>query len=429
MANEAPDRKRLMIFGPPGAGKGTQAPNIVKRLNLKHLSTGDMLRAAVANKTELGMKAKEAMNSGQLVTDEIVIGIVKEAIQSLETGFILDGFPRTIAQAQAVDEFLGDNGITDIINLVVPESILEERICGRRIHKKSGRSYHVKFNPPKEEGKDDITGEELIQRADDTAEALKTRLKGFNEETAPILEHYKAKGIIRNIDSNAAPATVWKRVEKALGITRKLMIFGPPGAGKGTQAPKIVEALDLKHLSTGDMLRAAVANKTELGMKAKEAMNSGQLVSDEIVIGIVQEAIESLEGGFILDGFPRTIPQAEAVDKFLGNKGITHIVNLSVPDSILEERICGRRIHKASGRSYHLKFAPPKVEGKDDKTGEPLIQRKDDTADALKVRLKAFKAETFPILDHYKPRGIVHDVEADCHPKDVWTKVAKVFDL
>ena len=144
-----------------------------------------------------------------------------------------------------------------------------------------------------------------------------------------------------------------------------VMLFGPPGAGKGTQAPKIVEKLRLPHLSTGDMLRAAVAAQTEVGKKAKALMSSGQLVTDDIVIGIIRDRINESDcgWGFILDGFPRTLPQAEALDKMLTEgygETVTTVVNFSIPDEVLEERICGRWIHKKSGRSYHVKNAKPK---------------------------------------------------------------------
>merc|ERR1712217_319727 len=181
-----------------------------------------------------------------------------------------------------------------------------------------------------------------------------------------------------------------------------MILFGPPGAGKGTHAPKIVEKMNAPQLSTGDMLREAVAAGTEVGKKAKSVMESGGLVSDEIVIGIIQDRIKQQDcgWGFILDGFPRTLPQAKALDDMLmtGNREkVNAVIKLNVPDEVLEERICGRWIHKASGRSYHVKFNKPKsYDGvskpsadnmKDDKTGEALYQRADDTAEALKKRL------------------------------------------
>merc|ERR1712010_375955 len=199
-------RKVMMLFGPPGAGKGTHAPKIENLLKLPQLSTGDMLRAAVAAETPVGLKAKAAMAAGELVTDEIVIGIIADRIQEddCKTGFILEGFPRTIDQAKALDAMLAKNNesVSSVMALEVADEQLEERICGRWIHKASGRSYHTTYNPPKsmkkgKDGKvdpasmkDDATGEALMQRSDDTAEALVNRLKGYHSDTTPVLDHY-----------------------------------------------------------------------------------------------------------------------------------------------------------------------------------------------------------------------------------------------
>jgi len=226
-------------------------------------------------------------------------------------------------------------------------------------------------------------------------------------------------------------ATYWPR--------NIMILFGPPGAGKGTHGPKIEDMLGIPQLSTGDMLRAAVSAGTEVGKKAEAVMKAGGLVSDEIVIGIIRDRIqeEDCKFGFILDGFPRTLAQAKALDKMLADEGacVTKVIELEVPDSVLEERITGRWIHKSSGRSYHVKYAPPKsmkLDGsgkpipesmKDDATGEPLMQRKDDTAAALTKRLRGYHGETVPILAHYRPNGVVRAVNANQKMDGVWTEI------
>mmetsp|Transcript_32589 Transcript_32589/g.71961 ORF Transcript_32589/g.71961 Transcript_32589/m.71961 type:complete len:240 (-) Transcript_32589:329-1048(-) len=200
-----------------------------------------------------------------------------------------------------------------------------------------------------------------------------------------------------------------KEVSRRLECTKKpekrLVLIGPPGCGKGTQAPRIKYENCLCHLATGDMLRAAVAAQTPLGLEAKKAMESGALVSDEIVIGLIEEAIKAPDcsRGFILDGFPRTVVQAQKLDEMLSKQGqsIDKVLNFVVPDSVLVDRVTGRLVHPASGRSYHEKFAPPKKPGVDDFTGEPLIRRKDDNADTLKNRLAAFHAQTTPVIQYY----------------------------
>lgn len=212
---------------------------------------------------------------------------------------------------------------------------------------------------------------------------------------------------------------------------KRLILIGPPGSGKGTQSPIIKDEYCLCHLATGDMLRAAVAAKTPLGIKAKEAMDKGELVSDDLVVGIIDEAMKkpSCQKGFILDGFPRTVVQAEKLDEMLQKQGakIDKVLNFAIDDAILEERITGRWIHPSSGRTYHTKFAPPKVPGVDDVTGEPLIQRKDDTAAVLKSRLEAFHRQTEPVIGYYKNKGAVAELHAEKSPKEVTAEVQKVL--
>ncbi|KAL4192940.1 hypothetical protein AMTRI_Chr06g196820 [Amborella trichopoda] len=206
---------------------------------------------------------------------------------------------------------------------------------------------------------------------------------------------------LEDVPSNDLMAELMRRMKCANKPSKRVILVGPPGSGKGTQSPVIKDEYCLCHLATGDMLRAAVVAKTPLGIKAKEAMDKGELVSDDLVVGIIDEAMKkpSCQKGFILDGFPRTVAQAEKLDEMLEKQGtkIDKVLNFEIDDKILEERITGRWIHPSSGRTYHSKFAPPKVLGLDDVTGEPLIQRKDDTAEVLKSRLEAFHRQTEPL--------------------------------
>ncbi len=196
----------LLIMGPPGAGKGTQAERMVKELQITHISTGDMFRAAIANGTEMGMKAKEYMDKGALVPDEVVIGMVKDRLQEedCKKGFLLDGFPRTVEQAEALDQTLKELAIKldAVINIEVPLDKLMARLTGRRVCKNCGASYHVLFNPPKTEGKCDSCGGELYQRSDDNEESVKTRLDAYMEKTQPLIDYYKEKGILKNINGD-----------------------------------------------------------------------------------------------------------------------------------------------------------------------------------------------------------------------------------
>ena len=181
----------------------------------------------------------------------------------------------------------------------------------------------------------------------------------------------------------------------------RLILLGAPGAGKGTQATFICQKYGIPQISTGDMLRAAVKAGTPLGLQAKAVMDSGALVSDDIIIGLVKERIAERDcaNGFLFDGFPRTLPQADAM-KAAGVK-LDYVLEIDVPFDAIIERMSGRRSHPASGRTYHVKFNPPKVPGKDDVTGEPLIQREDDKEETVKKRLEVYSAQTRPLVDYY----------------------------
>ncbi|MCB2021433.1 MAG: adenylate kinase [Burkholderiaceae bacterium] len=181
----------------------------------------------------------------------------------------------------------------------------------------------------------------------------------------------------------------------------RLILLGPPGAGKGTQAAYICGKYGIPQISTGDMLRAAVKTGSAAALEAKKVMDSGALVSDDIIIALVKERIAQADcaKGFLFDGFPRTIPQAEALKS--AGVAIDAVLEIDVPDASIVERMSGRRVHLASGRTYHLKFNPPKVEGKDDATGEALIQREDDREDTVRHRLAVYKEQTQPLIEFY----------------------------
>nr|WP_282597731.1 adenylate kinase [Bacillus sp. REN3] len=209
------------MMGLPGAGKGTQADKIVGKYNIPHISTGDMFRAAIKEGTELGLQAKSFMDKGELVPDEVTIGIVRERLSKAdcEKGFLLDGFPRTVAQAEALEAMLVDLGkkIDYVINIDVDQSILMERLTGRRICKNCGATYHLVFNPPSVEGVCDRCGGELYQRADDNAETVQNRLDVNIQQTKPLLSFYEEKGYLRNINGQQDIDKVFADIDELLG--------------------------------------------------------------------------------------------------------------------------------------------------------------------------------------------------------------------
>ena len=192
----------------------------------------------------------------------------------------------------------------------------------------------------------------------------------------------------------------------------RLILLGPPDAGKGTQANFIREKFAIPQISTGDMLRAAVKAGTPLGIAAKKVMDAGQLVSDDIIIGLVRERLGhgDCTRGYLFDGFPRTIPQAEAMKA--ADVRIDYVLEIDVPDDEIITRMSGRRVHPASGRTYHLKFNPPRVEGRDDATGEPLVQRDDDREETVRKRLEVYRAQTRPLVDYYGKWAASGDAKA-----------------
>lgn len=211
---------KLMIMGPPGAGKGTQAEVLVKELGITHISTGDMFRAAIKEGTEMGKKAKEYMDKGQLVPDEVVVGMVKDRLSQPDCakGFLLDGFPRTLAQAEALSNTIDELGMKfdGVINIDVPRERLMARLTGRRVCKGCGASYHVIFNPPKSEGVCNTCGGELYQRSDDNEETVSNRLDVYEAQTQPLIDYYKERGLLLNINGDQEIDKVLKEILAAL---------------------------------------------------------------------------------------------------------------------------------------------------------------------------------------------------------------------
>ncbi|KAF8626364.1 hypothetical protein AX15_005015 [Amanita polypyramis BW_CC] len=210
---------RTILIGPPGAGKGTQAPRISKKFCVCHLATGDMLREQVQKKTPLGLEAKKIMDAGGLVSDDIMVGMIKQQLENnkvCKNGFVLDGFPRTVIQAQKLDEMLDSRKekLDSVVQLQIDDQLLISRITGRLIHPGSGRTYHKEFSPPKKPMTDDVTGEPLIQRSDDNVETLRRRLSTYHEQTGPVTEYYKKKGLWTGIDAAQSPGLVWDSLHR-----------------------------------------------------------------------------------------------------------------------------------------------------------------------------------------------------------------------
>ena len=211
----------LVFLGPPGAGKGTQAERIAGMYGIAHISTGDIFRENIKKGTELGRKAKEYMDRGELVPDEVVIGIVREALagESCSQGFLLDGFPRTVAQADALEEMLHEIGrpLDRVVNLNVPDQVVVERLTARRTCRNCGRNYHLAFNPPKVDGVCDACGGELYQREDDREDTVRARLEEYRRKTQPLIDYYRDKGLLVEVPGDGSVDEVTRAIQEALG--------------------------------------------------------------------------------------------------------------------------------------------------------------------------------------------------------------------
>ncbi|KAF8061686.1 adenylate kinase 1 [Lyophyllum atratum] len=246
------------------------------------------------------------------------------------------------------------------------------------------------------------------------------------------LEYLKSLVAQLNDKISAMEAKAKSAISKTPAQQLRTILIGPPGAGKGTQAPRIRDEFCVCHLATGDMLRDQVAKKTPLGVEAKKVMDAGALVPDEIMVGMIRHELENnkaCKNGFVLDGFPRTVPQAQKLDGMLDERKekLDSVVELQIDDSLLISRITGRLIHPSSGRTYHKEFHPPKKPMVDDVTGEPLIQRSDDNVETLRKRLTTYHQQTGPVVDYYKRKGLWHGVDAAQSPSVVWDHLRKVF--
>ncbi|MDD3687483.1 MAG: adenylate kinase [Bacteroidales bacterium] len=315
----------IALFGPPGAGKGTQSETLIKEYNLFYISTGDLLRKEIKEQTKLGKEAQSIIASGGLVSDEIIVQIIEKTITDNPNanGFLFDGFPRTYIQAYILEGLMIklNTSLNCLISLEVPE---EESV--RRLLKRG----------------------ETSGRSDDNEVVIRNRLKEYNEKTLPVLKFYKDKGVYVEVDSTRAIAEVRKDIVKIIEkeLSKRLLnivLFGYPGSGRGSQGKAIAKKYGLEYVATGPMLGEEIAKGTEIGKQVQELYNNGQLIPDEIVVQLIEKKLENSKGikGLIFKGFPRTLVQSYILDGLLKKHGssLSKIIEIEVPTLELIRRL------------------------------------------------------------------------------------------
>ena len=375
----------IALFGPPGAGKGTQSEFLIKEYNLFYISTGDILRNEIANESNLGIEAKSIIASGGLVSDEIIVQIIEKTIVSnpFSNGFLFDGFPRTYIQAYILEGLMIklNTSLNCLISLEVGEEDSVARLLNRG--KTSGRM-------------------------DDNETVIRNRLKEYNDKTLPVLQFYKDKGILREVNGNQKIDEVNVEIKDVIRSELKnslynIVLFGYPGSGRGTQGKALAEKFGLEYVATGSMLDIEVKQKTEIGKKIKEIYDNGLLVPDEIVVQLIEKKLEESKDvkGFIFKGFPRTLVQSYILDGLLKKHGsfISQVIEIEVPTLDLISRLDARR-QTDDKRPY------------------------DSETSKIVGRLQDHQDKTVPVIKKYNEQHGVNKIDGRGSFEDVFEKIS-----
>ncbi len=380
----------IALFGPPGAGKGTQSRKLIEKYNLAYISTGDILREEIAEGSDLGMQAKSVIEKGGLVSDEIIVQIIEKKIKTNTevNGFLFDGFPRTVVQAYILEGLLLklNTSLNCMVTLEVPQDILMERMLERA---------------------------QKENRIDDTMEVIENRLQEYKNKTVPVADFYKDKGICYSVDGVGTIDEIFQRitnvVEQSLTKTwLNVVLFGPPGSGKGTQGKLLAEKYDLVYISTGSLLRKEIEKGSQIGLLAKEYMERGEIVPDEFAIKLIEKQIQTHPEarGFFFKGYPRTIVQAYILDGLLRKLGssVSCVFNLDVPTLESIKRLTARS--KTNRARYY------------DMDTEVIIRR-----------LENFQKRTAPVLDYYQKQKNIYNIDGIGTQENVYKRLVEKLEL
>lgn len=379
----------IALFGPPGAGKGTQSEFLIKQYNLFYISTGDLLRKEMAAKTKLGLEARDIIAAGGLVPDEIIVQIIEKTIteNSGSNGFLFDGFPRTYIQAYILEGLMLKlhTSLDCLISLNVPEEESVRRLMARG--KTSGRS-------------------------DDNEAVIRNRLKEYNQKTLPVLQFYRDKGICVDVDGTAGIAQVQEKITEIIRneLSKKLfnvVVFGYPGSGRGSQGKALAKQFGLEYVATGPMLDQEIKAGTEIGKRIKELYDNGQLVPDEMVVQLIEKRLANSKGvkGFIFKGFPRTLVQSYILDGLLKKHGsaISQIIEIEVPTLELIRRL-------------------------DERSKTPGCMPYDSSTAKIVKRLQEHETKTVPVIQKYNQLHGVIKVDGMGSFDEVFARTSAIIE-
>lgn len=415
----------IALLGPTGSGKGTLINALVSEFQFHAVALGDVLRQKASYGTALGLLTREYVQNGELVPDEFVDAMVEEVFRHLPPGTnaVLDGFPRTVTQARFLDDLLAELGqkLDAVLYLNASEDTVFDRVNRRE---------------PK--------------RHDDEAHVLRYRLHVFRRNSAPVLQHFHDTGRLVIVRADAPPDEVRRNVVETVGSllagrpsefserdaavldrllesgcmspaspqrALNLVLLGGPGSGKGTQAEHLCKTFKIPHISTGDLFRENIRNQTDLGRLAKSYMDRGELVPDDVTERMVASRLlqPDATAGFVLDGFPRTVSQAEALSEILREfqRTVTGVIHLHVSDEEIIRRLSGRRICRQCQAPFHVLFKKPRREDVCNHCGGPLYQRDDDKPETIQVRLKNYHRQTAPLIEYYREAAVLTEVQGE----------------
>jgi adenylate kinase len=379
----------IALFGPPGAGKGTQSEFIIDKYKLAYISTGEILRSEIKSGSDLGMQAKAVIESGGLVSDEIIVQIIEKFILEHKDspGFLFDGFPRTYIQAYILEGLLMKlhTGLLALINIDIDDEEAIKRLLKR------GESSNI---------------------ADDNLEVIKKRLEQYHQKSIPVIDFYKEKGNLVNLNGKGAIPDIQSKISKCIETALSqqwlnIVLFGAPGSGRATYGKQLAKEYNLEYVSTGDMLQEEIRNKTDYGKEIQKYMNEGSHVPDEIVVRLLEKKISNKPKtkGFLFKGFPRTIIQAYILDGLLRkhNTSISAVINFDVPSLELIDRLEERG-----------------------KTQQAMPY--DKSIEAIVHRLREHEKKTVQVLEFYKKQNRVIDIDGTLSQEATYLNLQSIID-